>query len=300
MCLNKKMSVAALASAADDSRAIVNILCKRILKPDFNSGALMVCPDSSSSLASIYDNPEMNFISRMIDPQEWEDALFRVQSWRDESELRGSSSNSGKNKSKKRMLSSKDAMSAILEKHSKFPTIEKAVALLGEDRANEYRNALEMIENDSSAYSRFPDEKISSGWNRHTCERAVSLVVDVIGPNIESDDPNDMTLAYGRYTRESRVRTREKAVANTGDRNLKKTAAKALGIWFPFPSDMDKWKLDDRTRRRYAEFSDVVTRATDKMRIMRTVLQFIPKRKLCNATVADLDANIERIKNYLG
>jgi hypothetical protein len=59
------------------------------------------------------------------------------------------------------------------------------------------------------------------------------------------------------------------------------------------------WESDPRTADRAADFQRLVIRVIEKMRIMRSVLQFIPRRKFSNHTIADMDANMVRMSEYM-
>ena len=282
-----------LSVPADDSRAIVKILCDRVLRPDYESGIILRCPETADDLISVYHSD----LSRIVTAQEWDEALLRVQSWYETKSLDGVPCG---RKRPRESTSVKDIMSSILQRHGKFPSVGRVAELLGDESAEEYRAALESMETNPSAFSRFPDERVVSGWNMHTCERAVSLVVNVIAPYVAADDPDGMATSYGMYSRETKVRSRDISNSKSTDRTEKKLAARSLGIWLPVKSDMGKWSTDLRTRDRAKAFFSLVSRTMDKMRVIRTVLQFVPKRRLSNATVEDLDTNMDRMRNYLG
>lgn len=182
-------------------------------------------------------------------------------------------------------------------KTPKFPTVERVKILLGEQIAEDYAKALEAIEADPDAFAEFPDEKVSGGWNRHTAERAVSLVTDVIVPY--ANNPEGMSAAYGRYMEELRAQTSEKRKTQNASKQARRTAARSLGIWLPLQTDMEQWSKDPRTCDRAPEFERLVIQVVDKMRILRSVLQYIPRRRFSNRTVADLDNNMERMRNYI-
>lgn len=291
-----------LGKDADESRTLVDLLCKRLLRPDFESGKVPGRVSCVDELLDVYVPPTLvtavleadrdsirrgcldEFMKKLIKPGEWEEACQRVHAWQDELET----CSGGYDRS---------TLSRILLKNSKFPTVEKVAVLLGEEVAEDYKRSLETIEADPEPFAEFPDEKTSGGWNRHNAERAVSLVVDVIAPH--GRDPEQMSAAYGRYMEELRSQNREKKITHNANKEQRKAAARSLGIWLPLQNDIPQWESDPRTCDRAAEFEKLVMRVMAKMRILRTVLQYIPRRRFSNHTVADLDHNMTRMRAYI-
>lgn len=284
-----------LGKDADDSRTLVDLLCRRVIRPDFDAGKIPGRVSGAMDLLERYvprDVPPEDaraevidgFMMRAVTEDEWDQICQRLHSWQDELETSSGSYD-------------RSALSKILLKYPKFPTVDKVESLLGEEIADDYKRALEAIEADQDTFAEFPEEKTSGGWNRHTAERAVALVTDVIVPHANS--PEDMAAAYGKYMEELRSQTREKKVTQNATKEARKAVARSTGIWLPLQADADQWENDPRTCDRAPEFSKLVIKVTDKMRILRTILQFIPRRKFSNHTVADLDANMERMRNYM-
>jgi hypothetical protein len=268
---------------ADESRMLVDLLCRRIVRPDFDRGLVPGRIGSPEDLVAVLGDGG-DVLRRLLSEAERSEICQRVNSWQDRVETSAGSYEGS-------------SLARILQATPRFPTLERVDALLGEEMAAMYGKALERIEADRGPYAGFPDERTNGGWSRQSAERAVSLVVDVIAPH--GADPDAMAAAYARYMEEHRSQTREKKVTHGADREAKKAAAKSLGIWLPVPSDLRQWEDDPRTADRAAEFQRLTIRTVDKMRIMRSVLQFIPRRKFSNHTVADLSPNVRRMRAYV-
>jgi hypothetical protein len=265
---------------ADDSRTLVDILCKRVIRPDFDQGKIPGRVEGVEDMASSVGD----VTRRLISDCEWAEICQRVHAWQDVLETCSGSYE-------------KSPLSRILGKATKFPTVARVTTLLGEEMSELYSEALAQIEADSESFAEFPDDKTNGGWNKHSAERAVSLVVDVIAPH--GRNPEGMSAAYVKYMQEYRSQSREKRITHNADRDARKAAARGLGIWLPMPGDSKLWESDPRTCDKAAEFERLSIRVTDKMRIMRSVLQFIPRRRFSNHTVADMEANMARMRSYI-
>lgn len=256
------------------------MLCKRVVRPKFDQGKISGRVESVEELIS-----SMGDITKaLVNESEWAEVMQRVQAWQDALETCSGSYE-------------KSPLSRILDKTTKFPTVSRVTALLGEEMADLYSDALDRIEADRESFAAFPDDKTNGGWNKHSAERAVSLVADVIAPH--GRNPEGMAAAYVRYMEEFRAQSREKKITRNADREARKAAARRLGIWLPVPGDSGLWESDQRTRDSAAEFERLSIRVTEKMRIMRSVLQFTPRRRFSNYTVADMAANMERMRAYI-
>lgn len=264
---------------ADDSRMLVDILCKRVIRPDFEKGKIPRIDGVDDAIASVGD-----ITRRLITDSEWMEICQRVHAWQDQVETCSG-------------MYDRSTLFNILQKIRKFPTVDRVKSLLGEEMAELYSDAMESIEKNPEVFSAFPDERVNGGWNKQTAERAVSLVVDVIAPH--GSDPEGLATSYTRYTEEYQSQSREKLDTYKADKNVRKASARRLGIWLPMTQDLKRWEDDPRTMDRAAEFQRLAIRVVDKMRIMRSVLQFIPRRRFSNHTVSDLDANMNRMKNYI-
>lgn len=291
-----------LGKEADDSRTLVEVLCRRVVRPDFDSGRIpgrmsgveelvgRYVPQTIVSAVMEEDREAIRkeilegFAMRLVTEDEWDQVCQRIHAWQDELET-----NAG--------TYDRSPLSKILLKTPKFPTVERVRTLLGEEIAEEYKGSLEAMEADPDTFAEFPEERTSGGWNRHTAERAVSLVNDVIVPHAKN--PDEMATAYGRYMEELRSQNREKKVTQNATKVARKAAARALGIWLPLQSDTGQWESDPRTCDRAPEFENLVMQVVEKMRILRSVLQYIPRRKFSNHTVQDMAANMERMRSYM-
>lgn len=182
----------------------------------------------------------------------------------------------------------------LLEKYGRFPTIDKVCQTFGQDRADRYKSALEAIE--VYGCSDFPDERYDSPWRTADLDVAVSIVTDVISPHM--GDEVGMTLAFSRLAECARDgRRRKKKRPASCDDN--KALARSLGIWLPVPGDIERWKTDARTRDAMPVFLPVLGEVVRCMKLARSYFQYIPRRRLCDKTVADFSANLERMKAYL-
>lgn len=250
------------------------------MKPDFDDGKIPGRVGGVEDLASSVGD----VTRRLIRDTEWAEVCQRVHAWQDALETSAGAYE-------------KSPLSRILGKVTKFPTVSRVTSLLGEEMAELYSEALERIESDPESFAGFPDDKTNGGWNKHSAERSVSLVVDVIAPH--GRDPEGMAAAYVKYMEEFRSQSMEKKITHNADREARKAAARSLGIWLPMPGDSKLWETDPRTCEKAAEFERLSIRVTDKMRIMRSVLQFIPRRRFSNHTVADMENNMSRMRAYM-
>jgi hypothetical protein len=269
-----------IGKEADDSRTLIDILCRRVVRPDFDQGKIPGRLESVEDLVAATGD----ITRRIVNDSEWTEVCQRVHAWQDALESCAGSYE-------------KSPLSKILGRTTKFPTVDRVTTLLGEEMSELYSEALESIEANSEYFAEFPEDRTNGGWSKHSAERAVSLVVDVIAPY--GSNPEGMLSAYAKYMEEFRSQNREKKVTQNADREARKTAARNLGIWLPIPGDSKSWETDPRTCDMAAEFERLSMRVTDKMRIMRSVLQFIPRRRFSNHTIADMGANMTRMRAYI-
>ena len=272
--MSKKL--AAQIKSADDSKRLVDLLCERVLLPDFNSGVLMGKIETGGQLASIYAGN----LERLVKPEEWDSASLRVITWQEDLDISSSSI---------------DPLDKILEDNPRFPSVGVVLDLLGIEAADTYRYGLEDIENFHQAYNKFPDERTEKGWNKTTCDRAVSLVVNVISKHLK--DPEGMKGAYLEHMNALRtVSVERRRMLKCED---KRKEAKMLGIWLPMQEDKPKWFSDPRTKDFAVEFERLAAETMVKMKALRSILQYIPRRKFTSDTVSDVRDNMERMRAYL-
>jgi len=296
--------------SADQSRTLVDVICSRVVKPDYDIGALPLRPTAqelvdfytgdSSSLASAFvqepqqqqeeevlaeKSPAASFTKALIKTQEWEEISQRVLMWQDTADARADGCNI------------RAVLLKVLGKIKRFPTLQKVSDLLGEDAAERYKASMETIESNSSMFSEFPEEKTAKGWNQMNCERAVALVTDVISPY--GDDPIGMADAYARYMAECRAQAKERGMVGQTRVDERKAFARSLGIWLPRPTDHRQWRSDPRTRENAPEFLQLSEQVFDRMRLARSILQYVRKRKFSEKSVADMEANMIRMRAYL-
>jgi len=259
----------------DEKQAIVGLLCSRLLKPDYDAGVLIRDPQ----IDSLKDMYRGDAVDRLITDEDWEDACQMVYTWQDQENTQGLS-----------------AYQRTLAKFRRFPTIDRVRASFGDERAEAYRAALEAIENDTSSSS-FPDERYSSPWRKFDCDAAVSAVTNVIAPNINDDQA--MSDALSVLLGELRARRRERTVMDKATLASRKKVARSLGIWFPMGKDLDIWREDPRTSKYMDTLEPLMNEVMKRMRLVRSYLQYIPRRRLSTRACVDLPKNIKRMQVYL-
>lgn len=258
----------------DERQAVVNLLCQRLLKPDYDAGTLVRDPQIDT-LKEMYRE---SAVDRLITDEDWEEACQMVYAWQDQENTQGMS-----------------AIQRTLAKFKRFPTIDRVRASFGDERAEAYRAALEMIENDSSVS--FPDERYSSPWRKFDCDAAVSAVTNVIAPNL--NDEQGMSDALAVLLGELRARRRERTVMDKATLTSRKKVARSLGIWFPMAKDLDIWREDPRTGKYMYLLEPLMSEVMKRMRLVRSYLQYIPRRRLSTRACVDLPKNIRRMQVYL-
>lgn len=265
-----------MSAAADDRRFLTDLLCKRLVRSDFQSGDLPRDPQVHTIKAYYRDR----LADELITDEEWEDVCSRVVSWQEQEEEQA-----------------KPILSRILSRFNRFPPIARVAEILGPQRAAVYRAALETIENDMATYSQFPSDFSSYPWRKFDMDAAVSVVAAVIAPHI--GDEAGMAAIYHQFVCELRARRRERSNITSAEFVKRKSVVRALGIWFPITKDIDKWKSDPRTCKIMPEFLSVMAQVVDRMRLVRSFLQHIPRRRLSTRACADLPTNLNRMKVYL-
>ena len=265
--------VTPLSTAADEKRFIADLLCRRVVRADFQTGELPRTPDPNAIMGFYRDRMTSDFIKE----DEWEEVCQRVITWQETEEQQ-----------------SRPVISRILSRFTKYPPVERVREVLGEERAEDYRAALEAIE---CVSGQFPNERVSYPWRKFDMDAAVSVVTGVIAPNI--GDEIGMNMAYQQLVGELRARRRERMNITAADFGRRKTVVRALGIWFPITKDLEAWKKDPRTTTIMPEFLRVMGQVVDRMKMVRSYLQHIPRRRLSTRACQDLPANLERMKAYL-
>ena len=269
---------------ADECRATVELLCGRILRRDFDAGELPqdVQPETLKQRYCGTGDAALAFVEALINDVEWSMSCERVAGWQDLDRERG-----------------KPVLQRIFARFSRYPTIDRVSDILGADRASEYRAALETIENDAALSLAFPSERVAYSWRKFDMDAAVTVTTDVLAPN--AGDESAMANAYQRLVMELRARRKERAsvLMHADDREKRKALVRSLGIWFPLPKDLDQWRTDPRTAPSMPEFEAIVSRVSDRMKLVRSYLQHVPRRRLSTRTCKDLAANLDRMRAYL-
>lgn len=258
----------------DEKRAVADLLCARLLKQDFDSGTLVRDPQIDS-LKEFYRD---TMVDRLITDEEWEEACQVVYGWQDEENAQGLTT-----------------LQRTLLKFKRFPTVERVRVSFGDERAEAYKAALETLEN--SNIPGFPEERYSSPWRKFDCDAAVSVVVDILAPNI--DDEDGMNEALNKLLGELRARRRERNVMDKSALKNRKGLARSLGIWFPITKDLDLWRADPRTEKLMPILEPLMTEVMNRMRMVRSYLQYIPRKRLSARACADLPKNIRRMQIYM-
>ncbi len=264
------------ASEADEKRLVVELLCRRLVKADFKRGNVPRDPQAQT----LREHYGQRLADELVTEEEWDEVCQVIMSWQDAEEQQA-----------------RPVLDRILARFSRFPTIERVSEILGTDRAEAYRTALERIECDQGDVSRrFPPERSAYPWRKFDMDSAVSIVVSVIAPNI--GDEIGMSAAYQQLTLELRARRKERSSMSAAEFAKRKAFVRSLGIWFPITKDIEAWKRDPRTRDIMPEFIETMNQVTGRMRMVRSMLQHIPRRRLSTRACADLPANLQRLKAY--
>lgn len=260
---------------ADGRRVLIDLLCKRVLRPDYENGVLQRNPQ----IESLKEDYRASLVDRLFTDDDWETACQVVYTWQDQ----------------ERSME-ENTFDKVLTKYRRFPTIEHVDSVFGADRAEMYRSALEIIQ-DRDQQNKFPDEKYKGPWRKLDLDSTISVVTDVIAPNI--DDESAMAVAFSRHMGEIRARRKERIVMDSVDTKSRKQLARSLGIWFPITKELQKWRDCPKTTKLMKELEPIMIKVVRRMKLVRSYLQYIPRRKLTSAAVADLPANIDRMKTYL-
>ena len=265
-----------MSNSADEKRLLADLLCTRIVRQDYQSGELPRDIEPNA-LIEFYKN---KLATEFVNQDEWEEVCQRVLTWQEMEEQH-----------------SRPIVERILFRFSKFPPVERVSEVLGPQKSSAYRAALEQIETDAALYSQFPSERTSYPWRKFDMDAVVSVVTDVIAPNI--GDEIGMTSAFQQLIGELRARRRERMSISAAEFSKRKLVVRALGIWFPITKDIEAWRQDPRTASIMPEFLAVMNRVVDRMKLVRSYLQHIPRRRLSTRACQDLPANLDRMKAYL-
>ena len=264
------------SSQADEKRILTDLLCKRVVRGDFQTGELPRTPDA----AALVDFYKHRLATDFFKEEEWEEVCQRVITWQEMEEQQA-----------------KPVITRILNRFTKYPPVERVREVLGDDRAETYKAALETIETDATISSQFPNERVSYPWRKFDMDAAVSVATNVISQNL--GDEVGMCSAYQQLVGELRARRRERMSITAAEFGKRKLVVRALGIWVPITKDIDAWKRDPRTSTVMPEFLAVMAQVIERMKLVRSYLQHIPRRRLSTRACQDLPANLERMNAYL-
>lgn len=259
---------------------MLNFLKARVLQRDFDAGIIPENP-TPEGLRELY---RQTAVDEIITASEWAEALDMVITWRDA-----------------RAASAGDTLDGVLRhifsKFKRFPPVERVRDLFGAERAEQYKGALEEAECEPTVNALMPTDRSPYPWKKIDMDAAVTLVVDILSSGAGSQE---MSQLYEDFLGELRARRRERLkMSATTNSKEKKQVARGLGIWFPLSKDMELWRQDPRTAPKMQEFERLMKLVTSRMRLVRSYLQYIPKRRLSVMACKDLDANMARMTIYL-
>jgi hypothetical protein len=259
-----------------DSCEIIDELCRTLIREDFDAGVLPQNPDWQDIRDIFGPRLAYEFISTHV----WEEATERIRSWEDVEAQK-----------------SIPIMRRIASRFYKYPSYAKVTKLLGEDIATQYRTAFEVIENDSTAFLLFAINSQPGPTRKFDVECAVSVIVDIISPFLNNFEA--MERAYNAFVYRLRARRRERMLIATAKNSDKKVIVRSIGIWFPMTKDIPRWLSDPRTREVMPEFLNVMKQVWGKMKLVRSYLQYVPRRGMSVRACADINNNLKRMKSYL-
>lgn len=255
-------------------------LTSRVLKRDFDAGAIPENP-SPSDLKEIY---RQTAVDEIVTEAEWAEALEMVLAWRDARAAESGGTTDG-------------VLRHIFLRFKRFPPVSRVIEVFGTERGERYKASLEEIESDSVKNALFPAERPPYPWKKLDMDAAVRLVVEVIAPH---EQGHEISQAYAEFVGELQARKRERAAMGEAESVIeKKRIARSLEIWFPLTKDVETWRTDPRTAPHMAEFERLMKATISRMRLVRSYLQYIPKRRLSQAACKDMRANMERMRIYI-
>jgi hypothetical protein len=259
---------------------MLNFLKTRVLQRDFESGIVPENP-TVDGLKELY---RQTAVDEIVIESEWAEALEMVITWRDA-----------------RAASAGDTLEGVLghifSKFKRLPPVERVRDLFGAERAEQYKRALEEAESEPTVMALMPTDRSPYPWKKIDMDAAVTLVVDIL---TATSDSQEMSQLYEDFLGELKARRRERSnMCATASAKERKQVARDLGIWFPLSKDVELWRKDPRTAPKMQEFEKLMGLVTSRMRLVRSYLQYIPKRRLSVMACKDLDANMARMKIYL-
>lgn len=264
--------------SSDYDRILTELVTTRMLKSDFDSGDLPADP-SPEDLSEFYSS---RLASELVGDAVWKRLSDVVSGWEE-----------------REKEANKPILNRVFERFSRLPTVDRVREVLGQDRGDAYKTAREEIEQDTKASSLMPSETSAYPWRKFDMDAAVSAIVDVVAPNLDKPESN-MRAVYDRLLWELRARRRERVkMSSAAGIATKKETVRSLGIWFPITKDIPRWNSDPRTRDDMPEFLSVMSKVVNRMRTVRSYLQYVPRRRLSPRACADLPVNLERMRAYM-
>jgi hypothetical protein len=269
-------------------------LAERFLKPDFDNEKPTVFKSLSGKgsiedlvyaedLIDAYSNQELGTI---LKDNEWDYLSKLVNKWNQE-KIEG-------DENLKTFITREALFQEILDKCEKIPKYEDVEKKLGRVIAEDYLANTEQLENNLELYPYINEDK-EYKFNKNEMQEIVTLI-----GILANGDKERIIDEYEQYKKMKRRENQEKREKIKHSNTNIIARVKDLGIWFPYPNDVELWLNDARIVDKAEYFIEVVQKVKDKMKKERCLLQYIPKRRLTNKTVADIDRNIQVMHIYLG
>jgi len=253
------------------------LLRERLLGPEYERGTLPRPVDADG----LREHLRSRLADELVKPEDWEAACLQVLAWQERDEARAT-----------------PIEERVVASFPKYPTVGCVKARMGREAAARYRAALEQIEDAEGLRGTFPDERTAHPWRTLELDAAVRAAVDVLAPNI--GDPAAMEAAYEALVEDMKARKKVRSAARLARNADKRRMARELGLWLPNARDgVGPWLADPTTAPHARKLFDLAHQVSRRMRLARSYLQYIPKRRPTAQAKADLLQNIERMRGYL-
>jgi len=261
------------AAAADERNFLVDVISRKLIRPDFDNCAI----ERNADPEYLKANYSRRVVEEIITDEIWQEIAEKIIAWQET-----------------RDEPIEFPIDRILHKYNKFPSVNLVARIFGPARAEAYKAALEVMESDA----RFPSERETVSWKKRDMDDAINIVVRVLAPNCGDDDA--LNRAYEAFLGKLKIRRSERTTTTKSeDVAAKRKIARSFGIWFPIMKDTQLWRTDARTSSHMPQFEKLMNAVVEKMRRYRSYLQYVPRKKLTSKSCEDLQNNMERMKRYL-
>lgn len=254
-----------------NSKLIVDMVCDRLVKQSFDYGMIPHDP-------SVDDIREAVEMQSLLTDEEWESVYDKVMLWQD--------ANDNKEKS---------ITQIVLGRFRKFPTTTQVERVFGERVAMTYKESLENLENETSLWSSIEPLIHYSRWKKTDMDAAIKVITNVL----QCKSVDEMKVAYINLKSEINQRRKHLSKLSSEVLSRRREFVRKMGIWFPINRDLPRWKSDPRTTDRYDLMIKRIGQVKKKMLLTRSILQYVPKRRLNTKSCIDLDSNILNMERYL-